>query len=122
MSTETLPELDAELVERTAKAIGRARLESDHPGDPVISDAGFELYWRKVFPEYRSRLRQQAVAALRGSELLKRVEELEQRIKAARWELSPQLGGVRDLSERIRRVDRVLAKPLPEPEPISIKP
>ena len=87
MSTETLPELDADLVERTAKAIGLARINTDYPGDPQISADGYALYWQQTNGEERTRLRQQAVAALRGSELLKRVEDLERAINTARSHL-----------------------------------
>lgn len=126
MSTKTLPELDADLVERTAKAIGLARLYTDYPGgrgDAVISADRYATYWRQTDPSERNRYRRQAVAALRASELLEQVAELEARITAARQEMEIRLGdGTRDLADRLHRADRVLSKPLPEPEPISIKP
>lgn len=119
----TQPDLDAALIERTAKAIGRARILADYPPpEPTISEDGYALYWKQESPEYRDRFRRQAIAALRASKLLEQVAELEARITAARQEMEIRLGdGARDLADRLHRADRVLSKSLPEPEPISIK-
>jgi hypothetical protein len=83
----TAIDLDADLVERTAKAIGRARLLTDYPGDPMISADGYALYWRQVHASYRLALRQQAIAVLRASRLLERVAELERAIERANTDL-----------------------------------
>lgn len=78
-------DLDAALVERTAKAIGRARILADYPPpEPTISEDGYALYWKQESPEYRDRFLRQAVAALRASELLERVADLEKRISEAK--------------------------------------
>jgi hypothetical protein len=88
MTTQTLPELDADLVERTAKAIGRARLLTEYPNDPVtISEDGYALYFRDAHASYRLALRQQAIAVLRASLLLERVAELERAISTAHGHL-----------------------------------
>lgn len=80
----TQPDLDAALVERTAKAIGRARILADYPPpEPMISEDGYALYWERESPEYRARFRRQAIAALRASALLERVAELERAIERA---------------------------------------
>jgi hypothetical protein len=81
-------DLDADLVERTAKAIGRARLLTDYANDPVtISEDGYALYFRQAHASYRLALRQQAIAVLRASHLVERVAELERAIERANTDL-----------------------------------
>jgi len=110
----------AQLVERTAKAIFRGK------HDPTVSTDEarvWESLWQEAAPEKRIRCRNQARAALAASELLKRIEELEQRISAARRELAyPGGGEARHLANAMDRAERVLSKQLPVPDPISIKP
>jgi hypothetical protein len=111
----------AELIETTSKAIFRAARRFDagiHTPDDRLLQA-----WNDLSARERIRFRQQARAALGASELLDRVRELEQRIDAARRELV-MYGGELDgpsLARKVNRVDRILSKPVPDPEPIGVK-
>jgi len=121
----TATDLDADLVERTAKTIGRARLLTEYSHDPVtISVDGYDLYFRNAHASYRLALRQQAIAVLRGSELLERVAELEERMAAAQRELVIYAGEMTGpaLARKVSRVDSILSKPVPEPIGVKSKP
>jgi hypothetical protein len=100
----TATDLDADLVERTAKTIGRARLLTEYSHDPVtISVDGYDLYFRNAHASYRLALRQQAIAVLRGSELLERVAELERKVAAAKADL--ECYGADPEGDRLARQD-----------------
>lgn len=124
----TAPDLDAKQVEDVAQAIQRAELATLFPKHAAVVVPVDSPYWRDYWNGQAARTRmsyrQQAIAALRASKLLEQVEELEQRIALARTELEMQPVGTsqRDWFEITQRASRVLAKPLPEPDPISIKP
>jgi hypothetical protein len=116
----------AHLIERTAKAIEHARIRMVIPDRWLkfgVDSPEFDHHWN-VEMNARGRItaRQQARAALGASELLKRVEDLEQRIADARSQLAyPGGREARHLSSAISRADRVLSRPAPEPEPIGLK-
>lgn len=117
----------AHLVERTAKSIYAAWRLLRHAGDAVaragIESVPFADAWNDLSARERIEYRQQARAALMGSELLDRVRDLEERIAAARRECviyGGELNG-QSLARKVNRVDRILAKPVPDPEPIGVK-
>jgi hypothetical protein len=114
-------EKTAQLIERTALAIFIGTVQNV----PVTSaeETAWAHLWASSDPGTRIRCRCQARAALAASKLLERVADLEERIAAAQRELVIYAGelNAQDLAAKVRRVDRVLAKPRPEPEPISIK-
>lgn len=118
-------ERTAQVIERTAKAIMKAhRIAIGYHGRPLRDDApAWERHWDSIAPGVRIVYRNQARAALNASELLGRIEELEQRITAARRELDQgaAMNTAREWHLVTRRASRVLAKPGPEPEPIQIK-
>lgn len=91
MATQTLPGLDAGLVERTAHAINRAELLTLYPNHVAASapvESGhWQSYWDGHAARTRMSYRQQAVAALRASQLVERVAELEQAIERANTDL-----------------------------------
>lgn len=118
----------AHLVERTAKSILCAWLLLTYPQHAVaksgIESGRFTDYWNEnLTPRERIQYRQQARAALMGSELLDRVRDLEERIAAARQECVIYAGELdgQSLARKVNRVDRILAKPVPDPEPIGVK-
>lgn len=119
--TYTDDEERAQLIERTAMAIFKARVFGLRP---LPEDVDLRELWNAELSTSRILFRNQARAALAGSELLKRIEELETRIQAARAECVIY-GGELDgptLARKVNRVDRILAKPVPDPEPIRLKP
>jgi hypothetical protein len=78
------PDLDADLVERTAHAIYRAELtclfpRHDAASAPVDSPR-WQQFWEGATARTRASYRQQAIAALKASLLLERVAELEAEI------------------------------------------
>ena len=87
----TQPDLDAGLVERTAQAIYRAELLCLFPRHAAASaaeDSGaWKLHWQGQAARTRMSYRQQAIAALRASELLERVAELERAFERANTDL-----------------------------------
>lgn len=97
----------AELIETTSKAIFRAARRFGAGLD--MPDDQLDQAWNDLLPGERICFRAQARAALAASELLKRVEELEQRIADAVSQLVFPGG----------REPRHLSG---EPDPISIKP
>jgi hypothetical protein len=117
----------AHLIERTAKAIEHARIRMVIPDRWLnfgVDSPEFDHHWN-VEMNARGRItaRQQARAALGASELLKRIEELENQIDAARRECviyGGELNG-QSLARKVNRVDRILSKPVPDPEPIGVK-
>jgi hypothetical protein len=109
----------AHLIERTAKAIFTATVRFDH--SIRVADDRLDEAWNDLMAGERIRYRQQARAALGASELLDRVRELETRIADARRELAPTVRNLRDAVETMGRTDRVLSKPVPDPEPIGVK-
>lgn len=123
----TQPDLDAAVVERTAHAIYRAELLVLFPRHDAASadpdSPRWKQHWEGQAARTRMSYRQQAIAALRASELLERVADLEERIEAAQRELVIYAGEMTasELAGKVRRVGRVLAKSRPEPEEISIK-
>lgn len=101
-----------ELVERTAKAIFQANAFGLRPLPPA---ADLTELWNAALMTSRVRYRNQALAALAASGLLDRVQDLEQRIAAARNELVIYGGEMNGpaLARKVNRVDRMLSKPLP---------
>jgi len=104
-----------ELVERTAKAIFQAEAFGLRPLPPA---ADLTELWNAALMTSRVRYRNQARAALAASGLIDRVEDLERRIAAARNELVIYGGEMNGpaLARKVNRVERILSKPLPEPE------
>lgn len=119
--TFTDDEARAQLIERTAKAIFQADVFGLRP---LPEGTDLRELWNAELATSRIRYRNQARAALAASELLERLEELDQRIAAAQAECVIYAGelNAQALADKVRRVSRVLAKPLPDPEPIGIKP
>lgn len=88
----TAPDLDAKQVEDVAQAIQRAELSVLFPrhaaaSKPVDSQE-WKDYWTGQVARTRMSYRQQAIAALRASQLLERVAQLEQAIERALTDLS----------------------------------
>lgn len=119
--TYTDDEERAQLIERTAMAIYQGKHQPDLT---PVEQRAWKTLWNGESPAVRIRCRNQARAALAASELLERIEELEERIAAAQAECVIYAGelNAQALADKVRRVSRVLAKPLPDPKPIGIKP
>jgi hypothetical protein len=78
--------LDTDLVERTAKAIYRAKLQNEEPNNGMAwaTDAEFDRRWEDSVSAFTRRTaRNQATAAIKASALLERVVELEASIVAS---------------------------------------
>jgi hypothetical protein len=88
----TQPDLDAGLVERVAHAVYRAELLTLFPHHDAASadldSPRWKQHWEGQPARTRMSYRQQAIAALRASELLERVAELERAIEQANTDLA----------------------------------
>jgi hypothetical protein len=113
MNPITDPEIPAELIETTAKAIYRAKLQYDDPKNAMATCTAdeFDYLWPVcVFSTTRLVLLEQAVAALRASALMERVAELEETIKVTRNRLYDLESSTPELDEICIRLHLVKIK------------